>query len=349
MNAEWKRHLENAGARIDEASGRVLHFGDAEAETRAADALVLADLSHQGAIAARGEDVVTFLQGQFSNDIQQVSAEHSQLAAWCNPKGRMLAALRVFRRGDSFHLLLEHSLLEPTLKRLRMFVLRSKVELEDESDDLVGFGLSGPEADARIADLLGAAPAEPNGVLTRDAITALRLPGPHPRFSLHGPASDLVPLWDRLREAGARPVGEPVWALQDIRAGQPRIHPGTLEAFVPQMVNLEVIGGVSFKKGCYTGQEVVARMHYLGKPKRRMFRGRIESGEMPAPGTDIYPAGESQSAGKVVDAQPAPQGGAELLAVLQLSAVNDDAELRVGEAEGPRFEQLPLPYSLEQE
>jgi len=348
MNADWKRQLDDAGAVLDE-TGRVLHFADPASELQSADGLVLADLSHLAVIAVRGEDAASFLQGQFSNDIQKVDAGHSQLAAWCNPKGRMLAALRIFHRENAFYLLLEHSLLEPTLKRLRMYVLRSKVTLEDAGEDLPGFGLSGPEAEARLAELLGSAPAVPGDALEREAVTVLRLPGPHPRFSLHAPAATLGPLWSRLREGGARPVGAHVWALQDIRAGQPSIHPGTQEAFVPQMVNLEVIGGVSFKKGCYTGQEVVARMHYLGKPKRRMFRARAETDSVPPPGTEILAAGAEQSAGKVVDAQPAPEGGVELLAVLQLSAVEGGAALHLGGAQGPQLTLLSLPYALEQD
>lgn len=346
MNADWKRHLADAGAIRDE-DGRVLHFGDAAAELRHADDLVLADLSHLAVVAVRGEDSLDFLQGQFTNDVRRVDATHSQLAAWCNPKGRMLAALRIFRRAGELHLLLEGSLLEPTLKRLRMYVLRSKVSLEDASEALPGFGLSGPGADSHLAELLGSAPAAPDGALEHEALTVLRLPGPHPRFSIHGPVATLAPLWSRLREAGARPVGTQVWALQDIRAGQPSIHPATQEAFVPQMVNLEVIDGVNFKKGCYTGQEVVARMHYLGKPKRRMFRARAQTGEVPPPGTEIHAVGEDQSAGKVVDAQAAPEAGVELLAVLQLSAVEGGTELRLGGPDGPRLELLELPYALE--
>lgn len=346
MNSEWYAHLQHSGARI--ADETVLDFGAFAEETAAADAEVLADLSHFGIIAVSGEDALTFLQGQLTNDLAQVDSGHSQLSAWCNPKGRMLALLRVFRRDDAYHLLLPRPLLEPVIKRLRMFVLRSKVTVEDRSDALAGFGVSGPQAEKLLAEQLDSVPAEVDAVVDSGPLTVLRLPGPHPRFVVYGPPTTLIPLWEALSAAGARPVGAGVWALLDIRAGQPQIHAETGEAFVPQMVNLELIGGVNFKKGCYTGQEVVARMHYLGRPSRRMFLARVEAGTPPPPGTEIVAAEGGQTVGKVVDAQLAPDGAVELLAVLQLTAI-EAGGLSLDDAQGTRLSLAELPYPLERE
>jgi len=347
MNPAWKTHLEQEGAVFDAET--VHNFGDARAEAAvAASRLVLADLSHLGLIEAQGEDAAEFLQGQLSNDVSQVDAAHSQLAAYCSPKGRMLADLRVFAREQAYCLVLPRAILEATLKRLRMFVLRSRVVLEDVSDTLVSFGFAGPEADVRLGEVLAGVPGEHDAVSQTDGLSLIRLPGTVPRFQIHGPAEAAIALWARLRPA-AQPVGGAAWGLLDILAGLPSVHPQTVDAFVPQMVNLQAIGGVSFKKGCYPGQEVVARTHYLGKLKRRMYRAHVDTDRIPAPGEEIYLSGAEQSAGRIVSAQPGAEGGVELLAVIQIASVEAAAPggLHLGAPDGPALSLRELPYAVE--
>lgn len=303
----------------------------------------ITDLSHFGLIRASGPDLRSFLQGQLTNDVNAVSADRAQISSYCSPKGRMLGSFWILQRGEDLYLQLPIDRLEAVLKRLRMFVLRSQVSLEDASTRLARFGIAGDCA----AAMLPFVPAEDQATITRDQLTVLRLPGDRPRFELLGPPELLAARW-REMAGEAEQTGGDFWSLMDIRAGIPQVFEETVEAFVPQMANLQLIGGVSFKKGCYTGQEVVARMQYLGKLKRRMYRARIDTAEAPKPGTEVFsPSSESgQGAGRIVDAAASPEGGFEVLAVVQISSA-EAADLRLGGADGPPLKLLPLPYAFE--
>ena len=345
MNAEWRAFLTQAGAVFE--SDRVLHYGKPEAERRsAANADIIADLSHLAVLRADGADAQNFLQGQLSNDIRQVGATRAQLSAYCNAKGRMFCIFQIFQRPDgAYYLQLPAPLAEPTLKRLRMFILRAKVMLEFTDTGFGRVGLSGPNAEALLTHTLGSAPENVYDSISSDDITVIRLPGPHARFALHAPLAHLTPLWQTL-SAKATPVGTAPWSWLDIMAGIPVILPGTVEEFVPQMTNLELVGGVSFTKGCYPGQEIVARMHYLGRLKQRMFRAHVECAVSPPPGTSVFaPELPGQSTGSVLDSQPAPEGGYDLLAVVHLSS-QAAGELHLASSDGVRLTLTDLPYSL---
>ena len=348
MNDNWKNHLLAMGATLEQ--GHCLHFGDAEVEKRAAlRDHVLCDLSHYGLIRASGEDAESFLQNQFCNDVRKVSASHSQLNGYCNPKGRVLALFRLFLQGDDYLLRLPREILEPTLKRLRMFVLMSKVTLEDDSDTRVSIGYSGPDAARHLADALGSAPAVIDDCLHTDALTVIRVPGPHPRFEIHGSGVAVRGLWDTL-SAQARPAGSAAWTVLDIHAGLPEVLATTQEAFVPQMLNLQALDALSFHKGCYPGQEIVARMRYLGKLKRRMYRAHADTDACPQPGDNLFAEGSesAQGVGKVVLAQTTPEGGVDLLAVIEIASA-EQRGLRLHDANGPVLTLLDLPYDIEEE
>jgi len=348
MKPEWREFLLNRGAEF--ADGSVQTFGNPERELRVVTVgNVLADLSHTGLIAAYGEDTVGFLQGQVTSDVRRVSPRASQLSAYCSPKGRMLATFRIFQRGETLYLSMPRAAVEPTLKRLRMFVLRAKVTLEDASDSLVRIGFSGPDADAQLREQLGAAPGAPHQALQSGDYTTIRIPAHHPRFEIYGELEPMKKLWTSL-DVHAAPVGRDHWHLLDVRAAVPVVYPETVDAFVPQMTNLQILDGISFKKGCYTGQEVVARMQYLGKLKRRMFRAHTDAADAPPPGTALFAPGSSsgQGVGKVVTAAPAPDGGWELLAVVEIAS-QAAGDVRLGDADGPRLTFLDLPYAVPDE
>lgn len=304
----------------------------------------LNDLSHFGLIRVEGEDSEKFLQGQLTNDMRQVTPEHSNLAGWCSAKGRMLALFRCFRHGDAFYLQTPAGNLAPTLKRLGMYVLMSKVTLTDVSDELMRIGLTGECAESLLQGRFETLPGQANGVVHAADLSLIRLPGPTPRFELLGPVQTLTDFWQEA-EARAMRADDDFWALQDIRAGVPNIYPATSEAFVPQMTNMQLVDGVSFTKGCYTGQEVVARMQYLGKLKRRMYLAHVTSDTPPRPGDDLFSPGSTsgQGAGKVVDARQA-DGGYDLLAVIE-SAIAEADEVCFGE-DGPRLQLRELPYAF---
>jgi hypothetical protein len=343
---EWNRWLSSHGA-IFEGS-RVLHFGRPEQERgAAARSDVIADLSHLALWRVEGADAQAFLQGQLSNDVRKVDATHSQLSAYCSSKGRMLAIFRIFQRGNTYFLQLPLELSEPTLKRLRMFVLRSKVRIEPVGAEFARIGISGPHAEDLVRACLGVVPGSVDACLSAAQATVIRLPGPLPRFELVAPAADMPAIWQTLSEA-AQPVGSDPWEWLDIAAGIPVVHTGTVEEFVPQMANLELVGGVSFTKGCYPGQEIVARMHYLGRLKQRMYRAHVSSDSRPQPGDRLFAVSVGdQSIGQVVDAQPAPDGGFDVLAVLQIDRA-ESSDVRLGDAQGPKLALGGLPYSLAQ-
>ncbi len=352
MKAEWKAFLTDAGAEFNpDNDDEVASFGNPEREKRfTLTGTVLCDLSHLGLIEAHGPDAETFLQGQLTNDVTRIGADSSHLGGYCNPKGRILALFRMFRIQDTYYLMMPEQMVEPTLKRLQMFVLMSKVTLGDAGCAMVRFGLSGQEAEAELKEALGDAPAATDQVVHVDGVTAIRVHGEIPRFILLGELEPMKALWNRLNVRGA-PAGAASWRLLDIVAGAPNVYPQTREAFVPQMVNLELLEGVSFQKGCYTGQEIIARTHYLGKLKRRLYRLHLDSDELPEPGTEVFSAENQtgQPVGTIVDSAPWPDGGVEALAVVMIQYADPEKPLNVGAIDGEAASLAPPPYSLELE
>ena len=324
MNPRWKNFLLEAGATLGE--GDVEHFGNPRRELLVSTTGdIIADLSRRGVIAAHGADAAKFLQGQLTNDIDQIDAARSQLSGYCSPKGRLLALLRVFRRDDTYCLQLPRTLLDATLTRLKKYVLISKVTLEDAGDALIGVGLAGPRSEEILARLVREVPRATDAASRDNELTILRLPGIQPRFALYGPVEAMERTWSALA-AHAAPVGAAAWDRLDILAGIPDIHPATVEEFIPQTVNLELLGGISFKKGCYTGQEIIARLHYRGSVKRRLYLGHCMAEVPPPPGTPLHAAGgDDEAVGHIVTAAPDPAGGCDLLAVAAVEYTDDNS------------------------
>ena len=348
MKSEWKDFLQNAGAEfIDDC---IETFGNPERERRIAHTGDLfCDLSHFGIIAAYGEDATEFLQAQFTNDIKQVDEAHSQLSALCSPKGRMLSNFRIFRREQTYYLVLPYELLEAVLSRLRMYVLRSKVTLEDASDALMGIGANGNKMVDHLGDIAGNLPETVDESIEYKDYTIVRVAGVTPRFEIYGLLEAMKKLWQAL-DVHATPVGASLWELLNIQAGIPVITVRSIDAFVPQMANMQLINGVSFTKGCYPGQEIVARMHYLGKLKRRMYRIGFDTHEKPEPGTPLVTdtSTESQDIGTILSTQANPDGNFEALAVIQVNEA-ENSQLKLGDKKGPVVTVLDLPYSIENE
>ncbi|MFZ5580922.1 MAG: YgfZ/GcvT domain-containing protein [Pseudomonadota bacterium] len=346
MKPEWKSFLQRHGAEWSPDGEHVAHFGNPAQElSLTLNGDIISDLGHRGLIAVMGEDASAFLQNMLSNDVQKVSDTHSQLTSLNTPKGRMLALMRLFKREGVYYLTLPRPQVEPVLKRLRMFILRSKVTLESAGEAFASFSLSGPRAETLLSDALGVIPSGTDDCRTGAGLTAIRLPGVPARFEIHGELEAMQKLWQRLN-VHAAPAGTASHELLDVLAALPEVFPETVEAFVPQMTNLERIGGVSFKKGCYPGQEVVARMHYLGKPNRRMALLSAREADRAMPGQPVFGADPETPIGEVVRAAPHPDGGIVLLTVLRLVALTE-GPLRLGTPDGPAASRLPLPYALE--
>ncbi|MES2547722.1 MAG: folate-binding protein, partial [Pseudomonadota bacterium] len=268
----WQSGLTQYGAIITE--GAVTSFGQPQAELAATiSSDTLCDLTHLGLLEVGGADAVSFLQGQVTNDVQLlVSNSSAHFTGYCNPKGRMLALFLAFAHHDHLHLQFNRGLLEPIMKRLKMYVMRSKVEIKDVSESIIKFGVNGPNAMALLMPHFTQIPTQDYELASMDNGTILKLPtiAGHARYQIFTDSSNAPALFNALK-ADCQLVGKPCWDWLDIQSGIPDVLPKTQEQFVPQMLNLDLLNGINFKKGCYTGQEIVARTHYLGKVKRRTY------------------------------------------------------------------------------
>ena len=281
----------------------------------------IAKLDQYGLLLASGADVRAFLHAQLTNDIEHLAPGSACYAGWCTAKGRLLATFLVVPHAGDYLLQLSRDLVPAVIKRLSMFILRSKVKLADASGQWTQYGLWSA---APLAELGLAAPAGALQTSAANDAVAVRIDAQ--RFLVLAPRPGLIP---------DAPVEE--WTLAEVRAGRPLIVQATQDQFVPQMVNLELAGGVDFHKGCYPGQEVVARAQYRGAVKRRMYRLR---GASLRSGQDLYSDDTpGQATGTVVNA-----AGDEALAVLQVSAVESGTPIRV-QPNGAVLEPLALPYS----
>ncbi|NVO06312.1 MAG: folate-binding protein YgfZ [Rhodoferax sp.] len=292
----------------------------------------MARLSHLGVIRAEGEDAAKFLHGQLTQDFALLGLEEARLAAFCSAKGRMQASFIGFKRSPTDILLVcNRDLLAATLKRLSMFVMRAKAKLTDASEAFAVYGLAGSATQS--------APADKPWAATRSGEATL---------------VNLYPADGVARQLWVAPVAEPApagaqlalesWLWGEVRSGIATLSQPVFEAFVPQMLNYESVGGVNFKKGCYPGQEVVARSQFRGTLKRRGF---IAHGPAPlAAGQEVFHSEDAeQPVGLVVQAAAAPQGGWDAIVSLQLSAL-PSGSLHAGASTGPVLEVLPLPYAL---
>ncbi|MEO5881885.1 MAG: folate-binding protein [Caldimonas sp.] len=288
-----------------------------------------------GVIRARGADAAKFLQGQLTNDVLGLGPDRARLAGFCSAKGRLQASFVIWKAADDeFLLACSSSLLAPTLKRLSMFVLRSQCRLSDVSAEVLLWGLVGATATTPLADAATWEKRDPGGA------ALIRLP------DAVGTARALLaaPSGTEPASAAGSPLPLDIWRWLEVRSGIVTIEAATVDRFVPQMVNFELVGGVDFQKGCYPGQEVVARSQYRGTTKRRTFL--FEGQAVASPGQDVFLAGSTgEPAGTVANAAASPEGGGIALVELRLAALGD-GELRLGSGDGPALHRLPLPYPM---
>lgn len=318
----WFDFIATHGGVLD--GSEVRDFGDRAVELAAArDGAALVALPQWGVISVSGPDAGAFLQSQLTSDLRRLSASQAQPSGYCTPQGRLLATFFVVLQDLRYHLVLPRVLAAAVVARLQRYVLRSKVVLEDASDRFRLVGMCGPQSPTAVAKALAITPPRAWEVAYGGRATALGLPGQ--ACLILGAPEALESLWTAL--AGqARPAGAAAWDWCQIRAGMATVLPETREMFLPQMLGLDRQGGVSFEKGCYPGQEIVARTHYLGELKRQLIHA--SAGGPAKAGQRLYPPGTSEAAGTVVNAAPSPEGGWEMLAVVRGHAVAS-AELRL--------------------
>lgn len=298
--------------------------GVADSATSVLNGNIMAALDDVATIRVSGPDAETFLQGQISNDVRKLSGDRVLLAAYNSPKGRVLAVLFLSRGDNPAEILLEthHAIADGILKRLGAFVLRAQVLLEPS--DLRVIGLSGPDA-AVIAQKIGLrTPRADDGAIWTNGVQVISRRGETPRFSIRAATARVADLWNELIPH-VKIAGSGAWHLLDLLAGLPTVYPSTQDHFIPQMINLDLLGGVSFDKGCYTGQEIVARLHYLGNVKRRMFLIDANADAVDIlPGTPIAHGESEETIGEVVDAAPSGAHQCALSAVVKLSHVGSE-------------------------
>ncbi len=310
----------------------------------------VAPITDQGLIALDGEESASFLHNQLTNDVEHLGLGEARLAGYCSPKGRLLASFLMWRNDTTIFLQLSRDIQSAVQKRLSMFVLRAKTKLSDATEapaHQVVLGLGGGLAEAVLRTWFDTLPAKPFtklehplGTLIRvaDAFGAARY-----QWLLSAEVAQTVAaeLADRLTVGGNQ-----AWHLSEIHAGIPQIAKATQEQFVPQMVNLELLGGVNFKKGCYPGQEIVARSQYLGKLKRRTTLVSIPD-PAAAAGAEVYATADpEQPCGMIVNAAPNGNGGVDALVEMKLAAI-EAASVRLGSAQGPALAFHDMPYALD--
>lgn len=317
--------------------------------TQLQDGNYICDASELGLILVTGDDAKDFLQNQLSNDIAEIDENHFQLSSYSTPKGRMLAIFRVVQIDNGYLLICPLSLLPELLPRLLMYVVHSKVSLADASAHFSRIAIMSHKAG--VIDQ-GYLPTNEGEVVQSDSLIALnlgQLDGQHRFLLLSLAVDEAIAIWKQFSEP-LQPGDFVAWRLSELKAGIPVIYPETSEQFVAQMSNLNLLGGVNFKKGCYPGQEIVARMQYLGTLKRRMFLARIETDECPAPGDDIV-ANRTEVAdgsGKVVDAVLDHQGHCYCLYIAQIKkALGNSLQLLKQPEAG--FYPLELPYPVSED
>ena len=338
----WLDFLATQGARLSASTApEVVGFQD---ESSAANIVV--PLTHLGLIAATGEEAASFLHNQLTNDVQSLDLSEARLAGYCTPKGRLLATMLIWKSSDAILLQLPREIQATVQKRLQMFILRAKAKLADVSDSQVALGLAGPDVAAALAPWFPDLPAAAYGVTQQAAGTLIRMPDAAgvPRFQWIAPLETAQQAWPQLAQS-LRPAATAAWRALDIQAGIPLVVQATQEQFVPQMINFEVLGGVNFRKGCYPGQEIVARSQYLGKLKRRMLPAQVAATGV-RPGTEVFASSDpDQPCGQVVNAEAS---GDRTLCLVELktAVLEQGGDIRLGSASGPVLEIGTLPYEL---
>jgi tRNA-modifying protein YgfZ len=280
-------------------------------------------LTHLGILRFTGPDALSFLQGQVSNDTQRLTDNTPVLAAYSNAQGRVVALIYLLPHSSGVIAILPREILQPTMERMRKFILRAKVKIEDAGDSLA------------VAGYFGTMPESSGGYSEADGVGVAPVARDKNRFWLIAAPQKFA----SADAAGARRI-ENEWRLADIRAGLPQVYAATSEAFVAQMLNLDLLDGISFTKGCYTGQEIIARTQHLGRIKRRLYRLSLPAGAWSIGQALRLSDGRQGRLTEVIE----NGGRIEALAVLTAepspAADGDTAQIAVHAAE------LPLPYPL---
>ena len=337
-----KTFLINQGARFD--NNDLIDFENTHQQTDVQHTDIISALFNMGMLEVSGDDAINFLQGQLTNDIKLLNGNNSHYTGYCSPKGRLLSLFLAFAHRDHIHLQLPRSQIEFILKRLKMFVLRSKVIITDQSDNIVCIGVAGPNSLEKLKTIFEQVPNISHELISHNDATLVKLPGALPRYHVYTSASNFERIWEGL-SINFEKVGKDAWDYLEIQAGIPEVVENTRESFVPQMINLDALDGINFKKGCYTGQEIVARTHYLGTVKRRTYIAHIDGTDQPKSGEEINLSTNQNAIGLIVRSAKAPNGGFDVLVEIRVENFIENKNEIKWKSETLVFKQLP--YTLD--
>ncbi len=343
MNTDWKEFLSGQGAKFnaDRLSGFPNHENIGTNE-------LITDLSHLAQITITGNAAEAFLHGQFTINIKTLAEHHLQFSAWCNPKGQVKVTFLIYRDDDGFTILCPAELKDNFIKQLRMYIMRSNVTVTDHSDDLVRLGVQIHDT-TTLKQFTGSLPAQENDVVINDGIHCLSVHNTDEykdtqRYILIATADQQISLWEALVQK-LNPVASTVWEYLDIQSAYPWLTTATTEKFLPQMLNLDLIDGLNYQKGCYPGQEIIARLHFRGQVKRRLYLASCDADVIAdteiKSGVQLFTNdADDKSIGSVINAQ-ASSDKYYFLAVIDNEVIEQQIHIANTDGSVIHIEQLP--------
>ncbi len=351
LDPQWFNFLKSQNAEFD-STGQITTFGHAELERfLIKNGPVLTSLTHQSLIKVSGSDALTFLQGQLATNIEHINESTAQFSSYCDPKGQVLAVFVIFKYQESFYLNFNQTLKESILKRLSMFIMRSDVQLTDVSDSMIHIGFAGEFADLELQRSLNTKIKNEYETQHIDLdgmrdICAIKVPGPYHKYDFFGPSDQMRKVWTILKN-NAEVTNSYDWNLLNIAAGIPDVNTQTRAQFLAQFLNLDKLHAIDFKKGCFPGQEMIARVHYRGKVTKRMFRIRCEALQELKPGKILFLTDQEGKSHKltIILTNPGIHEGTLCLAVGTLKSLSTIEGGLTTESGHPAFIE-PLPYSI---
>ncbi len=284
----------------------------------------ICDLSQYSNIAVIGEKAAEFLQGQLTCDVREVNESQSRLGGVCDYKGRLYAIFTLYQRQNNYYLCMPQEIVNNTITQLSKYAVFSKLKLQDKTHDLISIGIGGNDAEKYLSSITHEIPQAPFECVQTEQFILIKIPDNMPGFIMIAANSDMQQLWQSLHKQ-AKVISQQLWELQNIKAGIPSIYQNTLNQFTPHQVNLPALNGVSFTKGCYTGQEIVARMQYLGKLKQHLYHATVDAPQAPQPADKIFITSQDNNEneiGMVVSVAANVNNQYEILAVMQDNAID---------------------------
>ena len=343
MQAEWISFLLEAGAQLDGAGIPDFLPEDGKDEAGSPGYSFMTALSGYSILKISGNDAGAFLHAQLSNDVRRLEPGSIGMGSWCNTQGRMLMNFYLIRNEDHFFLILRSGLKDKVIKRLTKYILRSSVSIEDMDHELALAGISCSTGEERVEPILGSpAPAMHTSILHQGLrVSRVGDAGSH-RYLILGTIREMKSFWGRA--AGKlRPEPRESWKLQDILDGLGWVDENNTEQFLPVEFNLDYLGGVSYGKGCYPGQEILARIRHRGRVKKRLYLAHLKNGTLPQSGEDLTADGDPHHIGCIIEAASIPGSRYAVLAVVDCELVRNKPVYTVHDRRLLEF--IPLPYT----